>query len=340
MATDQVRLQENTYLSNAVEVTYDKAKYDASIKEVLADKQILARILKYTLEEFEEDDIDDIIRELDEPVVSRVRMEPGQTNTPTSKVQKTSEEDTVPGEGQVFYDIRFSVFHGTQKIKILINIEAQMSTKKSKLRYELDNRMIYYLGRMISAQKEVEFASFNYDDLKHVRSIWICMDGADDEDSISRICLQQESVFGKLADLHNLDKVVGVMIRLRANENVEESKNKLISMLEELLRKEAAHIKKKKLADKYGLIMTRETERRVSEMCNWSEAIAEREYKKGLKSGIERGIEKGIEQGIEQGESRLNELNRLLVKNDRIDDMIKATTDEEFRMVLYAEFQL
>ena len=122
------------------------------------------------------------------------------------------------------------------------------------------------------------------------------------------------------------------MIRLRANENAEESKNKLISMLEELLRKEAAHIKKKKLADKYGLIMTRETDRRVSEMCNWSEAIAEREYNKGLKSGIERGIE--------QGESRLNELNRLLVKNDRIDDMIKATTDEEFRMVLYAEFQL
>ena len=51
-----------------------------------------------------EDDIDEIIRELDEPVVSRVRMEPGQTNTPTSKVQKTSEEDTVPGEGQVFYE--------------------------------------------------------------------------------------------------------------------------------------------------------------------------------------------------------------------------------------------
>lgn len=308
MATDQVRLQENTYLSNAVEVTFDKAKYDASIKEVLADKQILARILKYSLEEFEEYDIDEIIRELDEPVVSRVRMEPGQTNASTSKVQKTSEEDTVPGEGQVFYDIRFSVFHGVQKIKILINIEAQMSTKKSKLHYELDNRTIYYLGRMISAQKEVEFAGSNYDDLKHVRSIWICMDGADDEDSISRICLRQESVFGKPADLHNLDKVVGVMIRLRANENVEESKNKLISMLEELLRKEAAHIKKKKLADKYGLIMTRETERRVSEMCNWSEAIAEREYKKGLKSGIERGIEKGIEQGIEQGESRLNEL--------------------------------
>ena len=300
----------------------------SSLTEVLADKQILARILKYSLEEFAEYEIEEIIRELDEPLVSKVRMEPGQTNTPTSKVHITSEEDNELGEGKIFYDIRFSVFHGMQKTKILINIEAQMSTKKSKLRYELDNRMIYYLGRMISAQKEVEFASSNYDDLKHVRSIWICMDGADDEDSISRICLWQEPVFGKPIDLHNLDKVVGVMIRLRANENVEESKNILISMLEELLRKEAAHIKKKKLADKYGLIMTRETDRRVSEMCNWSEAIAEREYNKGLKSGIE------------QGEGRLNELYRLLVQNDRIDDMIKATTDEAFRMVLYAEFQL
>ena len=34
MATEQVQLQENTYLSDAIDVTSDKAKYDASIKEV------------------------------------------------------------------------------------------------------------------------------------------------------------------------------------------------------------------------------------------------------------------------------------------------------------------
>ncbi len=39
----------------------------------------------------------------------------------------------------------------------MINIEAQKSTNTSKLGYHLDNRIIYYLGRMISAQKEVEF---------------------------------------------------------------------------------------------------------------------------------------------------------------------------------------
>lgn len=34
---------------------------------------------------------------------------------------------------------------------------------------------------MVSAQKEVEFARSNYNDLKHVRSIWKCMDSEDDE---------------------------------------------------------------------------------------------------------------------------------------------------------------
>ena len=69
----------------------DKAKYDASVKEVLADKQILARILKYTLEEFADDRIEQIIQEMDEPYVSKVRMEPGQTNL--NKIERNSEED-------------------------------------------------------------------------------------------------------------------------------------------------------------------------------------------------------------------------------------------------------
>ena len=41
-----------TNLSNAIDITSETAKYDDSVKEVLADKQVLARILKYTLEEF------------------------------------------------------------------------------------------------------------------------------------------------------------------------------------------------------------------------------------------------------------------------------------------------
>ena len=79
-----------TNLSNVVEITTKVAKYDASVKKVLADKQVLSRILKYSLEEFKDIELEDIIKSMDEPVVSGIRMEPGQTNL--SKIVKYSEE--------------------------------------------------------------------------------------------------------------------------------------------------------------------------------------------------------------------------------------------------------
>ena len=206
-----------TNLSGVIDVTSEAARYDASVKEVLADKQVLSHILKYSLEEFEDMELGDIMRSMDEPVVSRLRMEPGQTNL--NRIEKQSEEDSVPGEGKIFYDIRFSVYLGEEMIKFLINVEAQKSTNPHKLHYHLDNRIIFYLARMISAQKEVEFTKSNYDDIKAVRSIWICMDANDDEDSINRICFTQENVYGKKMELPNIDKVQGVVIRLRKREN-------------------------------------------------------------------------------------------------------------------------
>ena len=275
-----------TNIAETIEINSYTAKYDESVKEMLADKQILARILKYSLEEFANEKLSVIIKSMDEPVVSQMRMEPGHTNF--TRIQKTSEEDLVIGEGKIYFDIRFSVYLGADLIKILINIEAQKSTNPSKLGYHIDNRAIYYLGRMISAQKEVEFQNSHYDELKAVRSIWICMASADDEDYINRIRFTQENVFGKKMKFENLDKVQGVIIRLRENENAEVSKNVLIAMLEELLKRDSAESKKKKLKEQYDIIMDVETERRVNTMCNLSEVV------------LERGVEQGMEQVAEK----------------------------------------
>lgn len=276
----------NSNIADTIDRNSYTAKYDASVKEMLADKQILARILKYSLEEFANEELSDIIDSMNEPDVSNVRMEPGFTNS--EQVMRTVEEDSVIGEGAIYYDIRFSVYHGAELIKMLINIEAQKSTNPTKLGYYIDNRIIFYLGRMVSSQKGVEFQNSNYDDLKAVRSIWICMDSDDDEDSINRIRFTQENVYGKQIELDNIDKVQGVIIRLRKNENVKTSKNVLIAMLEELLKKDDAENKKKRLEEDYGIVMNVETERKVNSMCNLSEVM------------LERGIEQGIEQVIER----------------------------------------
>ena len=78
----------------------------------------------------------------------------------------TATEDNVPGEGIIYYDIRFTAYHKEREIKILINIEAQKSSDSSKLGYHLENRIIFYLARMISAQKQTEFFHSDFDSLK------------------------------------------------------------------------------------------------------------------------------------------------------------------------------
>ena len=177
---------------------------------------------------------------------------------------------------------------------------------------------------MISAQKEVEFTKSEYDQLKAVRSIWICMDTADEEDSINRIRFVQEIVYGKEMNLTNIDKVQGIIIRLRSNENVEKSKNILIAMLEELLRKEDAEKKKRMLSNDYGLVMDEEMERRVNSMCNLSEVL----------------IEKGREEGRVTGE--LAKLISMICKKKAKGIAAKDTADmlEEEEEVVYRVYEI
>ena len=182
------------------------------------------------------------------------------------------------------------MWHNGIGLKYLINLEAQKSSSKGKLGYELDNRILFYMSRMISAQKDTEFTGSDYDDIKHIRSIWICMDARDGEESITGIELSATKAYGPKYEMSNLDKFKGAVIRLRSNNNAEKSDNKLLAMLEELIRKENADIKKQKLQDEFGLKMTRETEGRINTMCNWSEAIAEREREEGIVIGMERTL--------------------------------------------------
>ena len=54
----------NTYLSNTIELTDKKARYDNCAKAIMADKQVLARIAKHTTKEFKGYDIPTIIQRI------------------------------------------------------------------------------------------------------------------------------------------------------------------------------------------------------------------------------------------------------------------------------------
>ncbi|MCM1044064.1 MAG: hypothetical protein NC417_01000 [Candidatus Gastranaerophilales bacterium] len=56
------------------------------------------------------------------------------------------------------------------------------------------------------------------------------------------------------------------------------------------------------------------------------------------KRSIEKGKKQGIKQGITQGETRLATLNQALLKQNRIDDIRKASNSKRYRNQLYREF--
>jgi len=265
----------DTNLAQAVEATNASSSYDTNIKFLLADKQILARILKYAVSEFKDMTIEDIIASIGDDIEIETRpLDAGLSNL--GRINTTNTEDSIPGEGKIVFDIRFTAYHIETEMKFLINLEAQRSSDSAKLGYHLENRIIFYLARMISAQKQTEFFHSDYDNLKKVRSIWLCLNNSEDGDSIEEISLNRNTVFGNKKNKYDIDLMRGIIINIRNGKNIKDSQNTLISMLEKLLSEISVDEKKRILTEEFGMIMTTELEGRMQTMCNWSEAIWER----------------------------------------------------------------
>ena len=317
----------DTNLAQSIRVASNSdSAYDANVKCLLADKQILSWILKYTLIEFADMEVSDIRDCIGDDIEINTRpVDAGLSNL--GRVQETITEDNVPSEGIIYYDVRFTAYQKGMELKILVNVEAQKSSVPGKLGYHLENRIVFYLARMISAQKQMEFFHSDFDNLKRVRSIWICMDSKETEDSIEEISFESSVIFGNCENRHHTDLMKGIIINIRNGENttskmMKKSKNKLIAMLEELLSRKDIAKKKHILESEYGMIMTEELEGRMQNMCNLSELIEE------------VGIKKGITQ------ERIEAIKRMLKANAPKEQIISfGYTEEEIEKaekVLYA----
>lgn len=296
-----------TYISKTLSALGDGvAKVDEKIKALLADKQILARILKYSVEDFKEYDILEIINKIEEVEILEVPVDAGlshKSKNEFGKIFGSNTEDNVPGEGVIYYDIRFNITKGKKRIKVLINIEAQATTSVSRLGYHIENRMTYYLSRMISAQKEQEFFGSDYDKIKEVISIWICMDARKNEDSIIEYQLKPEVKFGKNIHTEEINLLKGILIKIRGGKNMTQSKNKLIEMLEYVIADHSAEEKKNYLKNECGVEMTKELERKV-------EAMGESMGRAILQGMLEDAWDKGVEQERKNTEKERENLQR------------------------------
>ena len=272
--------------SNIIEGNADKSKYDAEIKKMLGDKTVLAWILKYSVEEFKEYSIE-VIRDCieGEPEIGIRKVIPGHTPEAISGMPN---EDKVPGEGWLTYDVRFYVITPEKiSMKLIINVEGQKNYYPG---YDLVTRAIFYCARLVSSQLDTEFTTQNYDEIKKVYSIWICMDVPKYlEYTITRYKMKKEDIYGHTKENARYDLMEAVMICLGKEEHVTKG-NPLHGMLTTLLSETLKPKEKKEiLKEQYHFVTSVELEGDLERMCNLSERIEEKAMQKGIQKGIQKG---------------------------------------------------
>ena len=298
-------MEQKTTLSTSIDIVDQKTQYDEACKKVLAEKIILAWIMKHTMKEYVDYDVVEIVERfiVGEPKVAETKVMPDETNAP--KVTGTGVEDTTVTEGSITYDIQFrSIVPGSKEVvQMIINVEAQNDFYPG---YPIIKRGIYYCARMISAQYGTVFTNSHYEKIQKVYSVWICMNPPKErKNTITGYSLTEKHHVGKVEEKEELyDLINAIMICLGKNE--EEEENELLHLLDVLLSNEKkAKEKKEILENRFKIPMTEKFETEVEYMCNLSDGVEQK--------GIQKGIEIGIEQGIEQ--EHLRAVKKKLEKN-------------------------
>ena len=286
-----------TTLAKDIDMENTDIRYDRSVRCVLANISILARIIKPVVTELQTCQLSMIENCIDKKSIQigKVFVEPGLTN---KKIINDELEDKVPYEGRIIYDIRFSlILPDDSSRKIIINVEAQ---QKGNPGYSLLNRGVFYAARLISAQLSTEFTNdgsdtAQYDNIKQVYSIWICMDcPMDKKDSIITYSLDPHIIYqghDKVKPYPNCSMINIIFIHLSGKPD--QSQNQLISMLDTLLARMDVETKKQKLEKEHYIPMTIELEKEMSHMCNLSSGIREEGIRDGILIGERNGEIKG-----------------------------------------------
>ena len=312
----------NTEIANAVNAAGDKAQYDTRVKRLLAQKSILAHILVKTIDEFKGMKPEDVVKYIEgEPSISVVPVEPGlanmeKTDAAGQRIVGLNTENAEINEGLVRFDIIFYVRMKNGLSQIIVNIEAQ---KDEPTEYKILNRAIFYVSRLISSQKERDFVNTNYDDIKQVFSIWICMNM--DDNSLSHIHLTKDEMLKPCNWKGNLDLLNIVLIGITNEIPEHDEKYEMHRLIGTLLSGELKEQEKLDIIEhEYNIPTSQEFREDVRIMCNLSTGIEERATERATEKTSEKFIlnmyKKGytLDQIADVAETGVDEVEAMLKK--------------------------
>lgn len=279
-------MEVNTPIAEDIRVTDQNAQYDAACRRLLSNRAILAWIMKSCLTEYRDCDVKEIAEKYIEgtPQVHEVPVMPDETNA--TKIRGVSNVDTSRTEGMVIYDIRFLAVAPSngELIQLIVNVEAQ---GQFYVGYPLLMRAIYYCSRMISAQYGTEFVHEEYQNIKKVYSVFICMDPPKNRrNSITRYRMTEENLIGHVKEpVRHYDLMSVVMVCLGGSDG--ENYDGILKLLDVLLSSKVGETEKRQvLQDEFDIPMTETLEAEVHQMCNLSQGVMELGRAEGRAEGL------------------------------------------------------
>ena len=315
----------DTNLQKAVNSIDQNPKLDKAVKELLADKQVLARILKRVTDEFKDSDYDSIMSAIEgEPEIESIPVEPGKTNTKSipeevRHITGDDKESGIQGEGTYYFDVKFSARIPDDRIldvgiRIIVDVEGQYDYYPG---YDIVTRGVFYGARMISSQSGTEFLQDDYSDIRKVYSIWICMDPPDyAANSIIRFGVRPEVIYGDIPEkkVRSMKYDLMDVVLVNISSEKDSDKDELCGMLEVLLDENKSKEERLgTLEEEYGMRRTVELEKEMDGMCDYSVGIARKSFLEGAEKG--QNILVDVIQRLRNGESR--------------EDIIKSGVDEK-----------
>ena len=288
----------DTEIKNAVSATDQDAQYDDKAKRLLGNKIILAHILVKTVDEFRGMNPKDVVSYIEgEPFISVVPVEPGLTNVekiPSNdglengqRIVGMNTENAEINEGLVRFDIIFYVRMKDGISQVIINVEAQ---KDEPSGYHILNRAVFYVSRLVSSQKERDFVKTNYNDIRRVFSIWVCM--GMDESSMAYVHLAKDDLLGSYPWKGGLDLLNIVLIGISNELPEHDEKYELHRLLSTLLSMELTVDEKLGIIEKeYSIVVDDKIREDVNAMCNLSQGIKDNTLAEVIMTMHEKGYD-------------------------------------------------
>lgn len=283
-------------MASSFQLTEKMNALDKQSKSLLQHKEVIAVILKYTVEEYFDSTVSEVMDFIIGESISEEReVSRGRTNT---RIAGAPTEFAELNEKTSCFDVFCKAKNPKQSSPdVQVNLHVDLESQKNyRNGYPIEKRGIYYLSRAFCAQLNLLTEQTDYGHLEKCYSIWICRDNIPKKEqmSISYYGITNFKNIGNCKPMkEDYDLLQLIIIRL-GNRDYQSAQGNVLEFLTSIFYPHKPGFRQK--IAKYINVESTLKLQEGSRMIGLGESI----FQEGIEEGREQGIEAFILDNLEE----------------------------------------